>query len=526
MPGQQQPAQNHQTAADRGDGSHEAKSGQSQQSKSRTEHQAARRRKPACYPSGTTGIGPKANGGGQYSVDHLVLSAGLQQLSLGTGDPVGTKCADGDGHSPVQGGENDEVFVRSHDQGLDYIRPKVSATGPRMNSAARVSLQYALLFGTTGVVMPFAALWLASTGMTGAQIGLLLALPMVGRLATGPLLAVWADGFKHRKTAIALLGLAMAAGYGGAALVDSTLLRGAFWFIGATACAAIIPLVDVLTLRVAKRDGYPFSLPRGFGSLAFVMANVGMGALLTQWSEQAVIVWIVAASTLCTMVSLLVLPALPVTEDGLTQSGRERFRGLGRLLKNRTFMAAVLGVGAIQAAHGFYYSFSAILWKQQGIPESTTGLLWAFAVAGEIVFMWLIDPWRRKIGIGPFTLVIIGGMAAVARWLFMAGEPAVGWLLPLQALHAFTFAAVYLGSVEIVDTLSPRQDHTSSQTLASMLSSGLMTGLATAASGPIFDRWGGAGYLPMAGLAVVGVFAVMAVRAEVRRGLPQIAEPA
>ena len=395
-----------------------------------------------------------------------------------------------------------------------------------MNSAVRVSLQYSLLFGTTGVAMPFAALWLASTGMSGAQIGLLLALPMVGRLATGPLLAVWADGFRYRKSAIALLGLAMAVGYGLAALVDHTLLRGLFWFIGATACAAIIPLIDVLTLRVARRDGYAFSLPRGFGSLAFVIANIGMGALLTVLSAQAVIVWIVTTSTLCALVSLLALPDVPVAENGLSQSGADRFKGLGRLLKNRTFMIAVLGVGAIQAAHGFYYSFSAILWKQQGIAESTTGLLWAFAVAGEIVFMWLIDPWRRRMGIGPFTLVIIGGMAAVLRWVLMAGEPSALGLWPLQALHALTFAAVYLGSVEIVHTLSPPQDHTASQTLASMLSSGLMTGLATAASGPLYDRWGGAGYWPMAALAVVGVFAVMAVRAEVRRDLTQIAEAA
>lgn len=395
-----------------------------------------------------------------------------------------------------------------------------------MKSALRVSLQYSLLFGTTGVAMPFAAMWLASTGMNGAQIGLLLALPMIGRLATGPLLAVWADSFRYRRTAIALLGLAMAGGYGGAALVDSTILRGAFWFVGASACAAIIPLIDVLALRLAQRDGYPFSLPRGFGSLAFVLANIGMGALLTVTSEQAVIAWIVTTSALCALVSLLALPTVEVAEGGAGQSSRERFRGFGRLFRNRTFMLAVIGMGAIQAAHGFYYSFSAILWKQQGISESTTGLLWAFAVASEIVFMWLIDPWRRKLGIGAFSLVVIGGGVAVVRWLLMAVQPDVAFLLPLQALHAFTFAAVYLGSVEIVEALSPRQDHTSSQTLASMLSSGVMTGLATALSGPLYDRWGAAGYLPMAVMAVAGVFAVLLVRAEVRRGLNPLAEAA
>ena len=395
-----------------------------------------------------------------------------------------------------------------------------------MNSATRVSLQYITLFAVTGVSMPFAGLWLKSKGMSGAEIGLLLALPMIGRLISGPFMAVWADGFRHRRSAISLIGLIMTLGYGFAGLTDSTLLRGLFWFIGATATAALFPLGDVLALRLAKRDGYPFSLPRGFGSLAFVLANVGMGALLTLTSPQIIIVWIVVASGLCCVLSRLLLPPVLVSETGTRTAARDRFAGMGRLLRNRTFMIAVLGVAAIQAAHGFYYGFSAILWKGQGLSESSTGLLWGCAVAAEIVFMWLIDPWRRRMGIGAYTLLLIGGGAAVVRWTLMATEPAYWALWPLQAMHGLTFAATYLGSVEIVDALSPRQDHTSSQTLASMLSSGLMTGLATAMSGPLYDHVGSAGYLAMAAIAVLGIVAVLSVRTPVKSGLLPGAAPA
>lgn len=396
-------------------------------------------------------------------------------------------------------------------KGVDHNTRKVCYRR-RMNSATRVSLHYASLFSITGVTLPYAALWLSSVGMSGAEIGLLLSLPMLGRLVTGPLLAVWADGFRRRRSAIGLLAMAMAIGYGGAGLVESTLLRGLFWFVGATATAAIFPLGDVLALRLAQRDNYPFSIPRGFGSLAFVLGNVVMGALLTKTDPSIIILWIVGFSVLSGLIAWLLLPQIPVSEEGIKAKGVSRFEGLGRLIRNRPFMIAVLGFAAIQAAHGFYYGFSTLLWKAQGIAESTTGLLWGCAVAAEIGFMWLIDPWRRRKGIGAYPLLLIGGGAAILRWTLMATQPALVLLWPLQLLHALTFAATYLASVEIVGALSPRRDHTASQTLASMLSSGLLTGLATALSGPLYDHIGALGYLAMAAVAGAGLLAALSVR--------------
>lgn len=378
-----------------------------------------------------------------------------------------------------------------------------------MSSAPRTALQYILLFGTSGVTLPFAGLWFRSQGMSGAEIGALLALPMFGRIVSGPLLAVWADGFRLRRTAIALLGLAMAVGYGAAGLVDNFYVRALCWFVGATAAAALIPLSDVLTLRLSRRENYPFSLPRGCGSLAFVVANIGMGALLTIMSADIIIVWIVSSSALIALTAWLCLPAEPVQLDGVQISKLARFQGLGRLAKNRTFVCAILGIGAVQAAHGFYYGFSAIAWKAQGISESMTGLLWAFAVAVEIGFMWVVEPWRKRKGFGAFPLLMVGVTAAVIRWLLMALEPSFWWLWPLQAMHALTFAATYLAGVEIVEALSPPQDHTAAQTLSSVVAAGFLIGLATAVSGQLYDAYGAQGYMAMAVLAALGgVFAV------------------
>lgn len=380
-----------------------------------------------------------------------------------------------------------------------------------MKAASRMALQYILLFSVSGVTLPFAGLWFRDQGLSGAQIGALLAIPMLARALTGPVLAVWADGFVLRRTPIALLGLAMAVGYGGAALVEGFAPWALFWLLGATAAAALIPLSDVMTLRVAGREGFAFSLPRGCGSAAFVFANLTMGVLLTHVSSDAVILWAAGVSLLIAVAAWRVLPDEPVSAGG-PASRLERFQGLGRLLRRPVFMTSIYAIGAVQAAHAFYYGFSAVVWRTQGLAESVTGMLWAFSVVVEIGFMWWIEPWRRRIGVGPWTMLFIGAGAAVLRWSLMAFAPPLWMLVPLQMLHALTFAATYLAGVQIVERLCPPDSHTAAQTLSSALSGGVLIGLVTLASGPLYDTIGLKAYLIMAGLALSGGLAGLWIR--------------
>lgn len=372
-----------------------------------------------------------------------------------------------------------------------------------MTPAIRLAVQYVLLFGATGVSLPFAGLWLSSRGMSGAEIGALLAAPMLGRLLTGPAAAVWADGFRSRRTPIALFGFLAAAGYAGAGLAGDAWVRALFWFVAASAAAALIPLTDVLNLRVARRTGHSFAFPRGCGSAAFVCANVGMGALLTTLPVDVVIVWVVAASAGIGLFAFKGLPDEAVNANS-PSDGMARFRGLGRLVRDRTFMTALFAIGAVQAAHAFYYGFSAIAWKTQGLDARMTGLLWAFSVLVEIGFMWWFEPWRKRHGIGPWAMLMAGVGAAVLRWSLMALAPPLWLLWPLQSLHALTFAATYLAGVEIIERLTPDESHTAGQTLNSMLAAGVLIGAATLASGPLYDAVGVLGYLAMAGMAALG----------------------
>ena len=372
-----------------------------------------------------------------------------------------------------------------------------------MPLTVRLGLFYGAIFIGTGVSSPYLPVWFAHHGLSGSRIGLILSLPMLARAFTAPLLAVWADSFRLRRTALIVLSLAVTLAYAAMALPAGFAWWVVVWFAASSMFATLSPLADVIVLARARRDGFNFGWPRGIGSAGFVVGNIGMGALLARGSAELVLVWMVAAIALTALGARLLLPPDPVHEEGHVPALSDRMGGIGGLLRDPVFMTAVVSCGLIQSAHAFYYGFSTLAWKRQGIPESITGLLWATGVATEIGFMWFMEPLRRRAG--PRNLLVIGGAAAVLRWTALAFSPPLWLLFPLQTLHALSYAATFLASLQLVERLSTPRNASAAQSMNSALSGGVLSGLATMASGPLFDRYGSRGYLLMAAMCIAGV---------------------
>ncbi len=372
-----------------------------------------------------------------------------------------------------------------------------------MSRVFALGLFYCSIFIGTGVSLPFMPVWFRAHGLSGAQIGIILAAPMLARIVIAPALAVWADGFRIRRTPMILLGLAAAACYGLIGVVSGYGPWLVFWLAASTLLATLIPLADVLTMRRARVEGFNYGLPRGIGSIAFVVANIGMGGLLAWTGPDLIIVWICVAGLLAAVAARTLLPPDPVHEGGERPERRDRWRGVSELMLNRPFLLAVISTSLIQATHAFYYAFSALLWKGQGLSATVIGLLWATGVAAEIAFMWFLEPWRRRVG--PEALVVIGGVAALVRWTAYAFTPPLWLLFPLQTLHALSFAAVLMGSLQLIERHAAARSASAAQTISSAFSGGLVIGLATLASGALFDAAGVLGYLGMSVLALLGL---------------------
>lgn len=382
-----------------------------------------------------------------------------------------------------------------------------------MSLPVRLGLFYSAVFIGSGASSPYMPVWFAHHGLNGAEIGLILSLPMMARAFTAPLLAVWADSFRLRRTALAFIGLAVAVAYGLMALPLGLAGWMVVWFAASSAFSAIAPLTDVIVLNRARRDGFNFGWPRGIGSVAFIVANITVGALLTRGSPELVLVWITAAVALAALGARFLLPPDPVHEEGHVAGARDRFAGIGELLRDRGFMTAAIACGLIQSAHAFYYSFSTLAWKQQGIPESMTGVLWGVGVAAEVIFLWFFEPWQRRMG--PRNLLVLGGSAAIVRWTVLAFSPPLWVVFPLQALHVLTYAATFLASLRLIERLSSPRNASAAQSINSALSGGLLMGIATMISGPLFDHYGAQGYLLMSlmcAAGLVGAFRLYGVR--------------
>jgi MFS transporter, PPP family, 3-phenylpropionic acid transporter len=372
-----------------------------------------------------------------------------------------------------------------------------------------LGLFYATVFTVTGISTPFMPVWFRAEGLSGAQIGLILSAPMITRTVTGPLIALWADGFQQRRTPIMLLAAGSALAYGAMSLLQGFWFWFGYWFIASSLVSTLPPLIDVLGLRLSRRDGFAYGWPRGLGSVAFVAANVGMGWVLTLMSHQVVLFATIGFSALCALSAWLALPPEPVHE-GVQLNHQDRLKGLGDLFQSPMFLLAILSSGLIQAAHAFYYSFSTLIWQAQAIPASTIGALWGWGVIAEVGFMWFLEGVRRRLG--PETMLIIGGVCAVLRWIAMAFAPPVPILFLLQSLHALTFAAVFMASLPLIERYSPPQSASAAQVVNSALSGGLLIGLATSLSGPLFDHWGARGYWAMAAMSLAGLMVALKLR--------------
>ncbi|MGE0742849.1 MAG: MFS transporter [Hyphomonadaceae bacterium] len=368
--------------------------------------------------------------------------------------------------------------------------------------AARVTLVMSCLFGTTGVILVFLPRWLeVERLLSGAEIGAVLALAQAARIVTGPAIAYWADGAPDRRTPLRVVALCALMAYGAFFTVAhdfwSLLLLG---FVALSLTQAMTPLIEAATLRATAQGRLSYGVARGIGSVAFILANIGGGILVARFGVGAIVVWVLVGLATVIASSWLGLNRDAASKDAITRDAR---RGaLNAMLRNRRFMILIVSCGLIQSAHAFYYGFSTLVWRGQGIPADVVGLLWAFGVAIEVAFLWSLTPIERRVS--PEALIIAGAAGAVLRWLFMGFGPA-GWVLwPLQALHALSFAAAHVGAMRLLFRESTESSAAMAQTLYAVLSGGILMGASTLLSGILYDFGGAQGYWAMAVIAFAG----------------------
>ncbi len=363
-------------------------------------------------------------------------------------------------------------------------------------------LLYALLYAAFGVASPFWPRFFEAHGMSPEQIGLLLGLGTIVRLAAGPVAARVADRLQRLRLVLA------AAAALAACLASGLPLVGGFWILlVARLCheAALTPttsLADALALGASKSrsTGFEYGWVRGSASLAFVFGTLAAGQVIV-WTSLTSIAWMQGALLLGAAASTVLLPVPHGSTSATT--GPSSIRAFRELLGIAPFRRLVLIAALVFGSHAMHDAFAVIRWNASGIGPATISVLWSEAVVAEVVVFFLIGP-RVVDKLGPGGAAAIASVAAVVRWIVMALSTDPVALAIVQPFHGLTFALLHLACMRLMGAAVPRHLAATAQAIYA-LGPGLLTALLTLSSGLLYARLGAGGFLLMAGLAALAL---------------------
>lgn len=302
---------------------------------------------------------------------------------------------------------------------------------------------YFAYFAYVGAYSPYFTLYLKDLGFAAVQIGILFAIPQVMRMV-GPGAWGWlADATGATAGILRIAALAAFASFG--------LLYGVGSFAWVFAALAVfhfftsaqMPLIEAITLEHVRDSPGRYGRIRLWGSVGFIVAVLGLGALLDHFPPRVVLDFTALMLALTALIAWAIRPAKPA---GRPERPAEPLTQVLARPAVRTFLAA----GAANAfAHAGLYAFYSLHLAEHGYAKTTIGLMWTIGVVIEIlVFRFMpriMTRWRAD------TLFISTFAVCGVRFLIIALAVDHWWLLAIaQLMHASTFAIYHASAVALV----------------------------------------------------------------------------
>jgi PPP family 3-phenylpropionic acid transporter len=379
--------------------------------------------------------------------------------------------------------------------------------------STRLGAFYATSFLVVGIQSPFWPVWLSGRGLDAQEIAILFAAAIWAKVIATPLIGGLTDRLGWRRGIMVALAAMACIAY--AMLWPAWGFWPLLWLnlVAGVSQSALMPLGDSITLAAVRGTGLDYGRIRVWGSISFIVAAMGSGALLAGNAAPAmpgntVLVLVLAASAML-LIACFWIPSAPAAV------GRARWAALGRFAADRRFWLFVASGSALQSSHQLYYGFGTLYWREQGFSDTVIGALWAEGVVAEIALFWQSAPLVARLG--PLGLMALGGVAGIVRWSLIGAVPGLAAAAVLQLLHGLTFGAAHIGAMYFMARTVPPGAAASAQSLYAAVSAGLGSGFVMLAAGVLYSAYGGQAYLFMALLSAAGLAGIAALVRLARR---------
>jgi len=335
--------------------------------------------------------------------------------------------------------------------------------------AFRLSAFYFAFFAHAGAYVAYFPLYLASRGLSPAEIAWVLALPPLARTFAPPAWGWLADRSGAHRAIVVFSCAVIAAAF---ALMPFTARIALLIALMGLFSAGALPIVESITLGSLANQPGRYGPIRVWGSIGFIVVVLAGGA----WLDFQPVSTLPAVLVAFIVAALAVALALP---PGLPHAARR-----GAPLRLTPEVRALLGCGFCNAvAHGALYAFLSLHLEALGYSATAIGMLWTLGVLAEIlVFLYLPHVFRR---FSLSTILAASLAAGVVRFVMIgwaAGEVLI--VLAAQVLHAATFGSFHAASVAAVHRVFPESAQARGQTLFSGVTYG-----AGAAAGLAISGW-------------------------------------
>ncbi len=378
--------------------------------------------------------------------------------------------------------------------------PSATAAGPR-HLTLRFAGFYGAVFLVLGAQLPYWPLWLEARGLSGSEVGVLLAAAAWVKVASNPLAGYLADSSGRPRLVICALMALAGIGFLGFGLARDFWALLMLQILTAACFQALLPLGESRTLVAVRRHGLDYGRSRLWGSITFVVGVLAIGGGLDLLPVES-LPWLLAGGLGLGLLAALGLPALAEGREAPTRGA------LKRLLSDAPLLWFLLAAALVQASHAAYYAFSAIAWRAAGHGTFTIGWLWTEGVLAEILFFALSGRILKRVSFR--SLVLLAAAGGLLRWGVTAITADLPALAAVQLLHAATFAAAHLAAVHVIAARAPAGLAATGQSLYASVSGGVLMGAMMLAVGPLYDWLGLQSFYVMAGLCGLSLILIFA----------------
>ncbi|RPF50649.1 MFS transporter [Aquisalibacillus elongatus] len=335
---------------------------------------------------------------------------------------------------------------------------------------------------TNTIIISYLPLYLEAKGLTGSEIGWVLAVGPFAAIISQPFWGYMSDKFKTVKKIIliCIFGLIIFSSIFFSMTSFILLMIIGFWFYFFT--TPIGALGDSLAQRRADDLGVSFGTIRTWGSIGFATSSLAIGLVLTLTDVQYMI-WPYLAFALIALVVTFRVKDVEVAKDPIS------LKDVKKLIQNKPFIIFLFFMMFITISHRANDSFIGLYINQLGGSNFIVGTAWFIGVISEAIIFATAGRWFRKYH--TLIFVILAGVIYSLRWFAYAFVDSYWGVVGLQFTHGLTFGILYLASLDYVTRLIPRLTQSTGHLVFYAVFFGISGIVGSLIGGALIDAHGG-----------------------------------